>query len=452
MTRSARTGTSKVDHVTRTGSTAGEGVSLNTPQMRRILASSFLGSAIEYYDFLLYATAAAIVFNKIFFVGLGPGFAAFASFGTLAAGYVARPLGGAVFGHFGDRFGRKGVLIITMFSMGIATTLIGLLPTTAQVGVSAPVLLIVLRLVQGLAVGGEWGGAMLIAIEHAPGGKRGFAASFANLGAPAGAILGTLAVSAFTLLPDAQFFSWGWRVPFLLSAVLIAIGLVVRLKVAESPLYQEFEKEAERRHIPFFEVFARYKKSLLLGVSAGIAMLTIAGIATVWALSFAVDHGADKTDVLNAKIFAAVSMFVMTVISAHLCDRVGRKPMIAGGIVAAIAFVFPMLHLVQTGSATSYAVAVIAAQDIQGVILGPLASFMAELFPTRVRFTGASLSFQVASVLGAGFTPSIAVALVLADGGGTTMLGLAWIATLAVCLVLVLMAKEGRHRGLAEIA
>lgn len=185
------------------------GDSLNTQTMRRILASSFLGSLIEYYDFLLYATAAAIVFNKIFFANLGTGLAAFAAFGTLAAGYLARPLGGVVFGHFGDRVGRKNVLVISMLTMGVATCLIGLLPGTAQIGATAPVLLILLRIVQGVAVGGEWGGAMLIALEHAPERRRGFAASFANMGAPAGAVLATLAVSATTLLPDEQFLSWG---------------------------------------------------------------------------------------------------------------------------------------------------------------------------------------------------------------------------------------------------
>ncbi|WP_279402847.1 MFS transporter [Arthrobacter sp. JCM 19049] len=198
--------------------------SLNSPQMRRILASSFIGSAIEFYDFILYATAASLVFNKVFFVNLTPGVALFASFATLAVGYLARPLGGIVFGHFGDKVGRKGVLITSMVMMGGASTIIGLLPPTAQVGMVAPIALILLRILQGLAVGGEWGGAMLMALEHAPKERRGFAASFANMGGPAGAVLATLAVSAVSLLPNDVFLSWGWRIPFILSVLLVGIG------------------------------------------------------------------------------------------------------------------------------------------------------------------------------------------------------------------------------------
>src|SRR5690606_15887392 len=219
--------------------------SLNSPQMRRILASSFIGSAIEFYDFILYATAASLVFNKVFFVGLTPGVAIFASFATLAVGYLARPLGGIIFGHFGDKIGRKGVLITSMAMMGGASTLIGLLPPTAQIGMLAPVALITLRIVQGLAVGGEWGGAMLMALEHAPKERRGFAASFANMGGPAGAVMATLAVSAVSIMPNEQFLAWGWRIPFLISIALVGIGLIIRLKVTESPLFLALENKAE---------------------------------------------------------------------------------------------------------------------------------------------------------------------------------------------------------------
>lgn len=428
-----------------------ESATLNTPEMRRILGSSFLGSAIEYYDFILYATAAALVFNKVFFVGLTPELAAFASFGTLAAGYLARPLGAAVFGHFGDRVGRKGALVASTLGMGVATVAIGLLPTSNQIGPAAAILLVMLRVLQGIAVGGEWGGAMLIALEHAPRKKRGFAASFANLGAPAGAILATLAVSAFTLLPDEQFYSWGWRIPFLMSIALVAVGLVVRLKVSESPVFQSLEQEAESRRIPLVAVFARHKKSLFFGAGVGISMFSISGMATIWAVNYAVQNGADKTAVLNAKALAAVAMFVMTIISARMCDRFGRRTVIGIGIVGAMLFAFPMLQLVQSGSATNYAIAVIVAQALQGIILGPLASFVAELFPTKVRFTGASLAYQLAAVIGAGFTPGIAAGLVLAAGGATNLLGIAWVATLAGCLVLVLLTKDLRHRELTDI-
>ncbi|MFD1213449.1 MFS transporter [Arthrobacter sp. GCM10027362] len=427
-----------------------EQASLNSPQMRRILASSFLGSAIEFYDFMLYATAAAVVFSQVFFADLPPALATFASFGTLAAGYVARPLGGVVFGHFGDRLGRKGVLVVSMLMMGIATTVIGLLPTAAQIGAAAPVLLVCLRIVQGLAVGGEWGGAMLIALEHAPGGKRGFAASFANLGAPAGSLLAAGALSLATLLPEDQFLAWGWRVPFLLSIVLVTIGLFVRLKVVESPLFQKFDAEAEKRRIPIIEVFARHPKNLALGTLVAMSQLTISGIASVWAVSYAVTQGAERTGVLNAKALAAIALFLMTMLSARLCDRFGRRPVIMAGIGAAILFAYPLLLLVDSGTVAGFTVAVMVGQGIQGIILGPLASFLAELFPTAVRFTGSSVCFQGASAIGAGFTPVIASALV-ATGGGLMLLGGVWIGVLAICLIGVLIASEGRRRNLAEI-
>ncbi|MFT4468631.1 MFS transporter [Arthrobacter sulfonylureivorans] len=424
--------------------------SLNSPQMRRILASSFLGSAIEFYDFMLYATAAAVVFSQVFFADLSPALATFASFGTLAAGYVARPLGGIVFGHFGDRLGRKGVLVVSMLMMGIATTIIGLLPTAAQIGTLAPILLVTLRIVQGLAVGGEWGGAMLIALEHAPGGKRGFAAAFANLGAPAGSLLAAGALSLATLLPEEQFFAWGWRIPFLLSIFLVTIGLFVRLKVVESPLFQKFNSEAEKRRIPIFEVFARHPKNLLLGTLAAMSQLTISGIASVWAVSYAVSQGAERTGVLNAKALAAIALFLMTLLSARLCDKFGRRPVIIAGISAAILFAYPLLLLVESGTVVGFTVAVMVGQGIQGIILGPLASFLAELFPTAVRFTGSSVCFQGASALGAGFTPVIASAVV-AGGGGIMLLGGVWIGVLALCLLAVVVATEGRRRNLADI-
>ncbi|MFC7406394.1 MFS transporter [Georgenia alba] len=424
--------------------------SLQTPQMRRILASSFLGSAIEFYDFMLYASASALVFSPVFFANLEPALATVASFGTLAAGYVARPLGGIVFGHFGDKLGRKGVLVVTMLMMGVATALIGLLPTYAQIGAAAPMLLIVLRIVQGFAVGGEWGGAMLIALEHAPGGRRGFAASFANLGAPAGSILSAGMLGLFSLLPREQFLAWGWRVPFLLSVALVLIGLFVRLKVVESPLFLSFDREAEQRRVPLMQVLTGAPRVLILGVLVAMTQLTISGMASVWGLSYATASGADETGALNAKVASAVALFVMTVVSARLSDRFGRRPVIAVGIVAAAAFAYPLLMLTGSGSTVLFAVAVIVGQGIQGIILGPLAAFLAELFPTAVRFTGASLAFQGASAIGAGFTPMVAGSIV-ASTGGIGLLGGVWIAVLVLCLGALFLAPEGRERDLATI-
>ncbi|CEA09465.1 Inner membrane metabolite transport protein YhjE [Arthrobacter saudimassiliensis] len=424
--------------------------SLNTPQMKRILASSFLGSAIEFYDFMLYASASALVFSQVFFASLSPGMATVASFGTLAAGYVARPLGGIVFGHFGDRLGRKGVLVTTMLLMGIATALIGLLPTYEQIGLAAPLALVALRIIQGFAVGGEWGGAMLIALEHAPGGKRGFAASFANLGAPAGSILSAGVLGLFSLLPEDQFLSWGWRIPFLLSVVLVLIGMFVRLKVVESPMFVQFDREAEERRVPLIAVLSKSPKVLVLGTLVAVSQLTISGMASVWGLSHATAQGVDQTFALNAKVASALALFLTTLLAARLSDRWGRRPVIGVGIAGAILLAYPLLLMIDAGDNLLFGVAVIAAQAVQGIILGPLAAFLAELFPTAVRFTGSSLAFQGASALGAGFTPIFAGALA-ASAGGLPALGGTWIAVLAACAVALFVMPESSKRDLTSI-
>ncbi len=424
--------------------------SLRTPQMRRILASSFIGSAIEFYDFMLYAAASALVFAHVFFSDLDPAIATVASFATLAAGYVARPLGGIIFGHFGDRLGRKGVLVVTMITMGIGTALIGVLPTYEQVGVIAPLMLVSLRVIQGFAVGGEWGGAMLIALEQAPAGKRGFAASFANLGAPAGSILSAGMLSLFSLLPSEQFLSWGWRIPFLASFVLVLIGLFIRLKVVESPLFVELSAKAEERRIPLLRVLTKSPRVLILGVLVAMSQLTISGMVSVWGLSYATSQGADSTFALDSKVFSAIAMFVTAILAARLSDKWGRRPVIAFGIILAIIFAYPALLLISSGENWFFALAVVLAQGIQGVILGPLAAFLAELFPTGVRFTGSSVAFQGASAIGAGFTPILASTFVAA--GGVMLLGAAWIVVLVICGTALLIAPEGRRRDLATIS
>lgn len=418
--------------------------------MRRVLMSSFSGSVVEFYDFVLYVIASAVVFPHVFFNNLPPTVATLASFATLAIGYVARPIGGILFGHFGDRLGRKGVLVTTMLIMGASTMAIGLLPATSTIGAVAPILLVICRLLQGVAVGGEWGGAMLIALENSPGAKRGFAASFANLGAPAGAMLATASISFASMLPQEQFLAWGWRIPFLLSFVLVLVGMFIRLKVSESPLFKALDQEAEKRRVPIIEVLRRYPLQVALGIVVAISQLTIDGVATSWAVNRVVELGADRTTILNLKILGSVALFIAAVISARASDRWGRRPLLAIGIVAALAWVFPMLNLIQSGTEGGFALAVIVGQFIQGFILGPLAAFLAELFPTHLRFTGASLCFQTASTLGSGFTPLIATSLVAASGG-IVVLGWVWLGVLVVCIGAVALARESRTRDLSTI-
>lgn len=424
--------------------------SLTSPHMKRILASSFLGSVIEYYDFVLYATASAVVFTKIFFTNMDPAVAAFASFGTLATGYLSRPLGGVIFGHFGDKIGRKAMLVISMMMMGCSTLGIGLLPTAEAIGVAAPVLLILLRIVQGLAVGGEWGGAMLIALEQAPGGKRGFAASFANMGAPAGASLASLTLALMTMMPDGAFLSWGWRVPFIISVGLVALGMVIRLKVHESPLFQHFQEEADRRRIPFVDVFTHSFKGLVFGVLGALGMFTMSGMVTVWAVNASVQAGADKTGVLYVKAAAALIMVITTLVSAMASDRFGRKKVLIFGSIVGIVGVWPILHFISLGTVAGFAGAVITGQLAQGIMYGAVGAFIAELFPTAVRYTGASLAYQIASTLGAGLSPMVAASLV-ALSGGFWLLGATWVGVLAIAAIGVVAAREGRERELSEI-
>ncbi len=424
--------------------------SLSSPEMRRILASSFLGSAIEFYDFILYATAASLVFNKIFFTNLTPGVAIFASFATLAVGYLARPLGGIVFGHFGDKIGRKGVLITSMAMMGGASTLIGLLPPTAQVGMLAPIALIILRVVQGLAVGGEWGGAMLMALEHAPKERRGFAASFANMGGPAGAVLATLAVSAVSLLPNEQFLAWGWRIPFILSIALVGIGLVIRLKVTESPLFLSLEQKAEERKTPIREVLTRYPKSVVRGTLVGMSSYTVQGLMTVWAISFVVDDlGMDRTSVLNIKAIGAALTVVGIWFAARYSDKYGRRPVMMVGILAGALLALPIMFMLELGQLWIFAIALFIANGIiQASIFGPFGAFTAELFPTRIRYTGASLVYQLSSTVGAGFTPMIVAGLVLVAGGKLWLVGVVWAASFIIAALAMRGMKEGKDADL----
>ena len=424
----------------------GTQISMTTKDMRRVIASSFMGSMIEFYDFILYATAASIVFGKVFFSNLPPGFDVLASFATFAVGYLARPLGGIVFGHFGDKYGRKNVLILSMLMMGIASIIMGLLPSTATIGIAAPVILVLLRIVQGVSVDGEWGGAVLIALEHAPKKSRGLAAGLANAGGPVGAVLATLMLGLFSNLPEDQFLAWGWRVPFLLSVVLLVVGLVIRLRVAETPMFQKLEEEGAKKRAPIVDVLRHHWRTVLVALVAVLAFTATQGLMTVWGVSESVAAGADPTGVLNWKAVGAVTTVVIAIFAARLSDRLGRRTVIIAGCALGVVLAFPIISLLQTGTVWGFAVAIILGNGfVQGIVYGPMAAFVAEQFPTQLRFTGASAAYQTASTLGAGFSPIIATSLVIGMSA-TWPVAVFWIAVLVLAALAVLITPEGKDR------
>ncbi|WP_329293043.1 MFS transporter [Streptomyces pseudovenezuelae] len=422
-----------------------------TRQLRRVALSGLLGTAVEFYDFLVYGTVAALVFGELFFPGADPAVGTIAAFGTFAAGYVARPIGGIVFGHFGDRLGRKNMLLLTMGLMGGASFLIGLLPTYDTVGVWAPVLLITLRVVQGIAIGGEWGGATLMVVEHAGEKRRGLWSSFTQMGAPLGSLISAAVVAMVSTLPKDEFAAWGWRVPFLLSVLLLGVGLFVRLKVVESPLFAEVKKDRAESRLPILDVLRR-PKPVLLACCVGIGAFTAQSLLTSYLIAYATGIGYPRPQVLTAlTVSAAVALVVLPCASA-LSDRVGRRPVVLTGAILSAATAFPVLALVDSKSSGALILAVVIGHGIsQSLMYGPLGALFSEMFGTRVRYTGASLGYQGATLVGAGFSPMIAGSLVASSGNGTPVALLLCGGSLITALT-VWFVRETSRTSLADPA
>ncbi|WP_371575537.1 MFS transporter [Streptomyces sp. NBC_01314] len=418
-------------------------------QLRRVALSGLLGTAVEFYDFLVYGTVAALVFGELFFPGADPAVGTIAAFGTFAAGYLARPLGGIVFGHFGDRLGRKSMLLLTMGLMGGASFLIGLLPTYDTIGVWAPVLLITLRVLQGIAIGGEWGGATLMVVEHAGEKRRGLWSSFTQMGAPLGSLLSSVVVTFVVAMPREEFAAWGWRVPFLLSVVLLGVGLFVRLKVVESPLFTQVKKDRAEARLPIVDVLRR-PRPLLLACCVGIGAFTAQSLLTSYLIAYATGIGYPRPQVLTAlTVSASVALVVLPCASA-LSDRVGRRPVVLTGALASAALAFPVLALVDSRSPGLLVLAVVLGHGFaQSVMYGPLGALLTEMFGTKVRYTGASLGYQGATLIGAGFSPMIAGSLVAGSGNSTPvallLCGGALITAVTVCFV-----RESAQTSLAD--
>lgn len=430
-----------------------------SPQLKRVILSGYLGSSIEYYDFLLYGVIAALgVFSHVFFSGAGELGGLLASFATLAVGYIARPLGGVIFGHFGDKVGRKSMLVITMSMMGGVSVAIGLIPPSEMIGVAAPILLVTLRLVQGIAVGGEWGGAALLALEHAPKGRRGFASSIANVGAATGTLLSTsIVLGARTLMTDEQFFAWGWRIPFLLSALLVAIGLWVRLSVQESPLFKEMMEAAEKKksgktRSPLWQVVTQYPKAVVISATSSIGAFVYLALMGTFALTMMTKNGVPVSEALMIQAVAAIVHVVSMPFFGSLSDRLGRRPVILGGSAVGLVFAYPMLWSFSTGNSWLCLIALLIGNAlVHSAIFGPLASFIAEMFGTGNRYSGASLGYQLGSTIGSGFAPLIAISI-LATGNGNNYPMVA-LFTGGICLISIVatfLAKESKEQDLGS--
>jgi MFS family permease len=408
---------------------------------------------IEWYDFYIYATAAALVFGQLFFPSDDKLFSTMAAFGTFAVGFFARPLGGVVFGHIGDRIGRKKSLVITLVMMGVVTVCIGLLPTYAQIGTAAPVMLILLRVVQGIAVGGEWGGAVLMAGEHAPKGRRNFFASFAQLGSPAGLILSLLAFSAVTRLPEADLMSWGWRLPFLASALLLVVGLAIRLGVSESPEFLADKALAEdqrakavvKEQAPVLEVLKTSWRPLLLCIGANT--LGIAGVyfTNTFMIAYSTQQlGLPRSLILECLFFVAIIQFCIQPVAAWIAEKIGATRFLCIMTILAMASPYPMFVLVSTAEApliiAGIALAVVCMASFYAVIAG----YVSGMFDTRVRYTAISLAYQICGALAGGLTPLIGTWLAHEYAGQWWPMAVFYSLIAALSLVCVL-ALSRRH-------
>jgi metabolite-proton symporter len=421
--------------------------------LRRVVAASMIGTTIEWYDFFLYGSAAALVFNKLFFPSFDPLVGTLLAFATYAVGFVARPLGGIVFGHYGDRIGRKRLLMLSLVIMGIATILIGLLPTYARVGVWAPVGLIVLRLVQGFAVGGEWGGAVLMAAEHGDAARRGFWASWPQAGVAAGSLLsaGMLAIMA-AAMSEAEFLAWGWRVPFLLSAVLVVVGWYIRHRVAESPMFQAALAEAdELPKLPAMEVIRERPLAILLGSGLRVGENISYYILTVFSLTYLVDVAAETRGLaLEALLIGAAVQFFAIPLLALLSDRIGRRPVYAFGAFGLAGFIFAFFPLLASGDARWIVAALVAGLFFHAAMYGPQAAFITELFPTRIRYSGVSIAYQLTSIVAGSLAPIVALWL-YSEYGSATPVALYVGAACIISGVSALLAKETRGANLEAI-
>ncbi len=430
--------------------------------VRKVLIAACAASSIEWYDFFIYLTAAALVFPAIFFpADIDPVAGVLASFSTAAVGFFARPVGGVIFGHFGDRLGRKRTLVIALLLMGVSTTLIGFLPTYASIGIWAAVALFVLRICQGLAVGGQWGGVVLLATEYAPPSKRGFYGSFAQLGVPIGVVLGNVSflVLAAAMSADA-FNAWGWRIPFLASILLIALAMYIQLKLEETPAFRRLEQMAQERQeaegdeeperSPMLEVIKEHPKQILLAAGAFFVVNGSFYIMITGVLDYGTrDLGLTRSSMLTAVLISSIFQIFFLPAFSLLSDRMGRRPVYLAGAVLLGLWAFPMFWLMDTASIVLITVALVVGQMFLSMMYGPQAALFSEMFSRKVRYSGASLGYQIAAVFAGGLAPIIMVSLL--DWTGTSLsVSLYMFAMAALTFFCVLLVTETYEDEMAE--
>lgn len=415
---------------------------------RRVAFATVIGTTVEWYDFFIYATAAGLVFSQLFFEPAGQDIALLISFASVGLSFLFRPLGAFLAGHFGDKIGRRAMLVLTLALMGASTTLIGVLPTFETAGLWAPVLLLLLRILQGISAGGEWGGAVLMAVEHAPVDGRGRAGSYPQVGVPLGMLLasGTMALMTGVISPGEQFLEWGWRIPFLVSIVLIAVGYFVRRSVDESPVFEEINEQKAQTAVPILVLFKKHWPLVIIAalVFAGnnaAGYMTTGGFFQAYTTDPEGPVGLERTDVLIAVAFGAAVWLVMTLVAGFLADKIGRKRTYQLGFIILAACLFPVFALVNSGSLALLYVAFGLFSIGLGLTYGPQAALYSELFPASVRFSGVSISYAIGAIVGGAFAPTIAQALVQATGG-TTAVAVYLLVVVALSFTAVSMIRD----------
>jgi MFS transporter, MHS family, shikimate and dehydroshikimate transport protein len=418
----------------------------------KVAIASLIGNTIEWYDFFLYGTAAALVFNKLFFPQFDPMVGTIVALATFGIGFIARPVGGIVFGHFGDRIGRKKMLYLTLLTMGIGTSMVGLLPSYQSIGIWAPILLVACRLVQGFALGGEWGGAVLMAVEFSPENRRGFYGSLVQLGVPLGLVLGTVVFGLFARFPEEQFLAWAWRIPFLLSVILVAVGLFVRMRIAESPAFEKIKLAKREARMPLIEAISKHPKNLLLAMGVRFAEN---GLFYVYAtFVFAYATGVLKVSrpmILNAVTIAAFIEVLTIPCFGLISDKIGRRPVYMFGAVFSGVWAFPFFWIMGYKDPWLTTLGVAVGLGIgHAAMYGPQASFLSEMFSARVRYSGASLGYQLASIFAGALTPMVSASLLAWYGGVVWPVAVYMMILALITVVSLYFATETYKHTIAE--